>query len=454
MCFPDSKLPYKLILLVGICLSALGVNAQWKQDHFIVGTFYDPQVPNCKLTDTAAYIQKMQMVKDAGFNLVSGLDACYDYNWVNFKLGLFSKIGLQTLMIDLNSSRKKNIAFSASKGTDWLDFTKKLDPAKRNALYGYMVYDEPLMSGKDAVRQWVGYMKKGDSKKLAYLNLLPIFVFKSRDEYGKYLDTFLLGNNMSQRPDIVSYDFYPFTNDGLTADYFYNLYIAKQKAEGRPMWCYALTTKHNKYTEVDPYQLNFMVFAPVMYGFKGILYFTYQTIVGSSVPFGPAVVDADFKPTSKYYQIQKINNFLTGLWGPIVFNSSNVGVYHASSQPYNNQSIEQEELLSSSTPLVADLGNDNLAVGIYKSLNSPGEYNLFVFNKAQTAIKNVGISLKGNYKNSVTLSVPYSSYTSTKAAFMPAKAIYDQNSAQTKVQVSFQPGEGRVLKLTGVKENL
>lgn len=433
-------------LIYGICLLfTLTAQAQWKQDRFIIGTFYDPKLPNGNMKDTAIYAQKLQGVKDAYFNLLTGMDHNYDPAFIDYKLKLINRLGLKTLLMNEASWGKGNTTFNNAKAAQWLDYTTKLDKDRSNALYGYFIFDEPLIPRQKDIKNWVSYVKGRDKNRLAYINLLPAYLFKTHEEYEKYLDTFLSGND-SGKFDVISYDFYPFLKDGILPEYFYNLDILKQKANGRPIWCFALTTKHREHPEIGPYELNFMVFAPLTYGVKGMLYFTYETIVGSSVEFGKALVDPNNAPTTKYYQVKNINRFLSKVAGPIIMNSANVGTYHVSEEPYTNQSLQPDDMLNKNTPVVNKIDNENMMVGIFKSNN--GEYNLLLFNKSSDRLRQVAITLKGNYQNKTSLSVPYTQYKeSTTNAFQSLSGTYDSANDLTRVVVSFDAGEGRILKL-------
>jgi hypothetical protein len=349
--------------------------------------------------------------------------------------------------MNINSWAKGNTTFTGAKATQWFSFVGNLSKNRQDAIYGHSIFDEPALSRANDVKSWIAYAKKTTPNKLAYVNLLPCYVFKTRAEYETYLDTFLSSNG-PDKFDVVSYDFYPFIQGGIKPDFFYNLYILDKKARGRPIWYFVLTTKHREYVEIDDYKLNFMVFAPLIYGAKGTMYFTYETVTGSTMPFGDALVAPDNKPTSKYYTVQSINKFLRDVWGPIVMNSEKIGTYHMSKNPYN-QSLQDEEFIKDNTPFIADINDENIAVGIFHSLKDPNEYNLLIFNKSSSPISRTVVSLKG-VNNSVSISVPYDKYTSQASAFQQQNTQPDKKRNTTKVIFSLSPGEGRIIKLKNV----
>lgn len=442
----NQKLLFKPTLIIFICLLFSGFNAigQWKQDQFVIGTFYDPKIGSKTLADTAGYAAKIQGVKNAYFNLLSGMDGWYDTSFISYKLGIISKVGIRTLLMNEHSWGKGNATFNQVEANQWFTWLQGLDAKKKSALYGYYIFDEPGVDRVNDIINWVSFAKSKDTKRLAYVNLLPSFVFKTRDIYENYLDTYLTNIASSAKLDVVSYDFYPFIKGGIKPDYFYNLYMLNKKSQGRPIWCYALTTAHREYTEVGNYELNFMVFSPLIYGVKGILYFTYETIVGSTMPFSNALVDAKSQPTSKYYHVKAINKWLAQEWGPIVMSSERLGTYHVSKLPYN-QDIQPDEKINANTPIVASIDDPNMAVGIFRSKKNDGEYNLLFINKSASDLNNVRIALKGTYsKNNVSVSDPFDKGT----GFSPLNTTINNSTHTTIINVDFDAGAGRIIKIT------
>ncbi len=421
----------------------LPIHAQWKQKEFIIGTFYDPKLPDKNINDTTAYFDKLKTAKECYFNFLSGLDSYYDYNFISTKLSHLSKLGMKTLV--LNESTVSGI-YDTEKGNKLIDFTRNFDSTQRNSFYGYFLFDEPVPSKFDNLQKWIVFLKKRDPNKLVYVNFLPSYLFKDSADYNNYVAPLLNKKDFLHTLDVASYDFYPFTVTGFRKDYFFNLSFIKKKAGERPFWCYALTTKHNNYSEPDDYKLNFMAFAPEIYGAKGILYFTYETIVRSKIPFGPAIIDSNNNPTSKYYHIQKINRFLKDVIGPIIMTSENLGVYHTSNQLYNEE-LEKENQITNKTLLISNIQNPFMAAGVFKSNQNKNEYNLLLMNKSPNAQKGVTVVLKGNFTNNMSLSVPFTQYSSPKKTFENIPATYNQTTNKTTCKIDFEPGEERVLKV-------
>lgn len=451
---PKVSRQIKLMVFVAAALfSSSAVTAQWHQDRFIIGTFYDPGLVkgNLSLKDTAAYANKIQTIKDCYFNLLTGMDHTYDPRFIDYKLRLFSKIGLKALLMNEVSWEKKNYhTFTNAKASNWLTTTKTMAPQKRQAFEGYFIFDEPVVDKMQDVKNWVSYVKRTDPGKLAYVNLLPRQVFQSDQIFENYSDTLTSTGPNGYNLDVISYDMYPFMSGNRFKDgYFYTLETYKEKAKGRPVWSYALVSPvNNEYTS-NEYQLRFMVFVPMAYGQKGILYFTYETIGTSN--FGPGLTTEDGKPLPSYYQAQKMNRFLTQIWGPIVMASDNMGTYHISKQPFPGQQIADAQMLNNKTPLVSDISNENMLFGVFKSQNNLGEYNLMIVNKDGNKANKVRITLKGNYQNKVSASVPYDGYRSGQQKFTPLTATYNSGKNTTNVVMDFDPGEGRILKVQGVK---
>lgn len=433
----------KLALILLLTISGISSKAQWQQKSFIIGTFYDPQMPTKSFKDTVGYAAKIRNIKNGYFNLMTGLNSWYgDTSFVNYYLKVISDAGLKTLVMNERFLAKKG-SLDQNATNQWFNYLKNLDPVRKKAMMGYLVFDEPAINRADYVSNLIVNTKKANPDALAYVNMAGSFVYNSRSDFESILNTYA-NLNGPNRLDVLSYDFYPFIKGGIKPDYFYNMYMFNKKSNGRPVWCYVLTTAHREYVEVGNYELNFMVFAPLIYGTKGILYFTYATIVGSNMPYSNALVDPQYKPTSKYYHVKAINKWITEVWGPIVMNSDRLGTYHVSSQPYD-QSIQPDEKITSNTPVIANIDNKNIAVGVFRSRRNPKEINLLVMNKAAKDLKGVNITLKDiNHANSVTISNPFDGAAGFNAVTNPKM---DQARKIITFPIDLRAGEGRIIKV-------
>lgn len=104
---------------------------QWKQDQFVIGTFYDPKIGSKTLEDTAGYAAKIQGVNNAFFNLLSGMDGWYDTSFISYKLGIISKVGIRTRLMDEHSWGKGNATFNQGEANQCFTWLQGLMRKKR-----------------------------------------------------------------------------------------------------------------------------------------------------------------------------------------------------------------------------------------------------------------------------------------------------------------------------------
>lgn len=432
---------YSLLLIGMIELSFTGrLSGQWLQNKFIIGTFCDPTVPINDNGISHSYLEKVKLAQDAYFNLFTdtrnkGVDIA---NYLKL-VKMHDSLGIYTFYrIDYNSIRAQDrIALISDYGLH------------KTNIYSWYIDDEPSLHESEAVLKLANDLKERASEKLSYVNLLPIYAFEKIDEYENYLDAYLGDTTLK----VVSYDFYPFHEHFFQGKYYTNLQMIIEKAKGRPVWIYPLTVPHSTYIDPERYHLNFMVFSPLTYGVKGIIYYTYETISYSKYyKYGNAIIDTLGNPSPKYYIVKDINRFVSKVAGPIILNSERVGTYHISNAPFESEEIDPQYLLNDTTPLLSIVSNTNIVTGIYRSLKDPTLYYLFMHNKKNAPLKSVFVSLKGNYVDNIDISSPVKTFTDSTMLFQPFVSRYNAGDNETELFVDFDPGELRILSVKNVTE--
>lgn len=454
-----SKIRYYLIApLFILFIITSHCDAQWQQKEFIIGAYQGPYpIPIFKngAVDTSSFIEQVQLAHKAGFNFSTGSDGpSSNLTYQNIKSDLYSRYGIKSLYLSplFGQSIMSNDATAALNA---YQFTKSLDSSSQDVFYGYNLIDEPPIRGSEEVLQWVKYLKDVDPSKLVFVNLLPIYAFNNNAEkYKQYLQSYLDTTGVA-RLDVVCYDFYPFIGSGIRPLYFYNLKQITQMAYGRPVWDYVLSTPHWVYPQPNQYMLNFMVFCPLAYGVKGILYFTYQTIgynPSLQYQFGPAIIDTAGNPTQLYDLVSPLNHFVADVVGPVEMASNCLGTYHVSNTTWD-QVLSPDEIVNENMPLLAGISNKNMLVGIFQNKKDSQRFNLFLVNKADKDLQNVYIALKGNYVGQVQISVSYlTNDTSNTDLYEPVNSFYDIESNETWFYANFAPGEGRMVRVDSVSK--
>jgi hypothetical protein len=415
------------------------------QTEFIIGTSYDPDLSGL-YTSGRGYshpddIIRYQNIKNAHFNLLNSKYQDFEYNLrlayvANIKLIFTNGVNLVSLL-----------------NTDLASY-----PYLWNSLYGIKIADEPKIAQFSAVQTEVANIVTAYPNKLAYINLeggdgSGDGTNIGRSLFESTLDTYLNPTGSNIKPDVASFDYYPFKDDTYCTSspsnqggkdiervyiehYFYNLSTVRKKAGSRPLWAYPLSADHTIagtrnsalfstriYPPSTPYaavncnvatphfysfnKTMFMDFCPVAYGAKGLMYFTYAKAYPA---WGDAIVTTGLNDdvcNQRYTDIKNINYYLEQVVGPVVMNSTWLGAYHKSNLPTNEASLvaggtlENELLSDVSNKLIADVNNDNILFGIFRKNLPPGtysdhtEYQILVVNKSLTSTPgNVEIKLK------------------------------------------------------------
>ncbi len=414
------------------------ISGQWYQKDFIIGTFCDPSVSIIKNELSNSYIENAKLAQAAYFNLFTDTR------------NEFVDIGNYLKLLKIHDSLGINTLYKLGQGS--ASFHSKLGSIMQTELanskiFGWYLRDEPPLVESGDIINIINDLQNRPVSKPAYINLLPVYAFQTISEYEKYLDAYLSDSTLK----IVSYDFYPFHKTGVQNNYYKNLQLITEKAKNRPVWIYPLTTAHSIYLDPERYHLNFMVFSPLTYGVKGIVYYTYETIIKSAnYDYESALLDTMHLPTSKYFIVKDINRFVSKVAGPIIMNSERIGTFHVSDAPFLNETIDEKYLLNDLTPLISTISNTNIVTGIFRSKGDTSSYYLFMHNKKDQTFNNIYVSLKGNHHNNISVSVPVEDFGSKSDTFTIPDTRFNSTYNETSFYVDFKPGELRIVKVTEV----
>jgi hypothetical protein len=444
---------YRSIVFFLIFISKV---AAWNQTEFMIFTFFDPclsqETDTTNVVEVRAALGGFQKAQEAYFNLLTGTQESSRINHtqagIDFALYVAGKVpGLKYLVNDNGFfNGDAGPAFrpcqpdTAARVTD--HYAKTLAarfPARRNAIMGYNLGDEPRGEDVRNVKNWISHIKRSDPAKLAYVNVLPAYGFKSRCAYEAYLDTLIGDCAGTGRPDVVSFDHYPFFKDGkIRRDYFYNLRIIGQKAGQRPFWAYIQSVDHLIYVDPAAEHLRFMALCPIAYGAKGIGYFTYEQ--PDDDDYRDALVNGCDVQTPKYAIARTINHYLRKIIGPVVMGSTWRGAFHTSKKPTG----ETDCLLTpDNAPCIGAMSDENCLCGIFESRVPAAQYCLIV-NKSLAAIHQVTITFKGDYARRI-YKAPSMIDFAGDTAYTPVKT-----DGKTMIIPELQGGEGRFYRITRV----
>ncbi len=179
------------------------------------------------------------------------------------------------------------------------------------ALGGYFLVDEPGAEKFGDLALVVKRLREEDPTHLAYINLLPDFVPAEdlgAESYREYVESFIT----TVRPQLLSYDHYPFKDDGDRASFFANLATMRNLAEDYdlPFMLIVQAMPHGPYRDPTEAELAWQVFHALAYGARGISYFAYWTPVNvrdaGQWRFHHGLIE-DGKPTLHYLQAMRLN---------------------------------------------------------------------------------------------------------------------------------------------------
>jgi hypothetical protein len=483
-------MPVILSVLAASLLIA-GPARGWTQSHFIIGTYWDPYVANDpsgpSYSDSAAIatdVARFELARSAWFNLITGKS---NYSrasqrggphgcafgtstaLADYLLYLGSRTGMQVLVADNGVYGCGTVGDAAAATAHYLD----LDDARRGAFYGYNVRDEPGWSTSSTRtlcqpdtrstdfgcggrnQEVIRHYRTHDPSRLAYINLRPYSTGKTC--YEAYLDDYLNPTDPRQRPDVASFDAYPFTSTGVSRTYFYNLEIVRRKAGTRPLWTYPLTIEHRSGTTdfISPSDehFRFMTFCPLAYGAKGLVYFTYvapncpesrDTCPHNVFCGGTALVIGADVPTAKFDKVKTINHYITKLVGPMIMASTHLGAFHKSSAPTGE--TPPVLITGGGTPLVGDVSDPNVLVGVFREDATPTTNHVLVVNKNHLGPVTTLVSLKGDRAGRVSLAPSVVGYSGS-TTYSPVSVTYDSMTNRSTFSVTLAAGEGRLVKV-------
>ena len=449
-----------------LCLSWAGnslalTQSHWKQEEFVLGTFWDPPYDyHAKSLENDA--ASFQLAKDAYFNLLTGTQGAGSidrtFEGVKWALTVAQHVGLKYLVSDDRIYQGYAHRFDQSVAGSIIEQYKLLPAGIRAAIYGYNLSDEPHNKPEHVknISAWKWFLEAAEPEKLVYVNLAPSYGadqqwggFKNgnknrkldeveKHDYEMYLTNYV--DNLL--PAVISFDHYPFFKDGtVRQDYFYNLKIIRERAGANPFWAYPMTVDHFSYIDPQEGHLRFMYFCPIAYGAKGLIVFTFWPPPYEG--YRSALFDQQGRKTPKYRMVKRLNLYVSRIIGPVVVQLQHVGVYHASNYPNNQQYLEDSGVTNSE--VLASIGDRKMMVGVF--MDGSDTY-LFVVNKDQAPVWEGEIVLRGNI---------------SKVFFAPRVIGFDESSSlsyhetttavnRTKTESTFHipelvGGEGRLIRL-------
>jgi hypothetical protein len=434
--------------------------AAWTQDKFIFGMWGDPCVATPFFKNKAVNEKRHRLAHEAGFNLAMGANTYGASAHTDSVIDLYADNGMAILVqippVNLHFSetfdpvsKKFDRAKYANSMSERAHFLPgQLSSQRRKAFYGYFLGDEPpAFPNYVALKNVLQDCKAYDPGALAYYNLCPDFCFLTHQAFVAYAESLLDDPNPARRPDVVSFDYYPFTRTGMRATYFDNLSVLRRIAGDRPLWATPQAAAFMDYLEPTATRVMFLTNCPIAYGAKGLLYFTYNVSPPTPNPdkFLAGIVNNCDTVMPMYAVVKNINAYLAAIVAPVVMSSRLLGTYHVSAFP-QGQIIPPAELLGSGKAgLIAKLGGAQILCGVFDAAN--GTY-LWIVNKDVDNTRSATLTLTGDQTGQVSIGPSEIQYAGS-TSYQAWPATYDASHQVTKLaSLALAPGEGRMIRVS------
>lgn len=253
--------------------------------------------------------------KKAGFNI--SLDVYHSTSDMIKNLNAASKVGVKLFVYsDSLITYPKNI----------------IDRIKNHpAYYGVYVADEPPVGDFPKLKWRIYGVREQDKYSNVYVNLFPNYASKQQLGANSYLD--YLSKFVEEVPiDFISFDFYPISRDGINPYWYQNLEdIRKISLKiNKPFWGVANSTVFGNHNQTTIEELRLQQFGNLLYGAKGLQYFTYFTLDKEfriKNNFKHSIVYEDGSPSPTYKIVKQVNEQIHSL-ADIFLNTTVSGVFH------------------------------------------------------------------------------------------------------------------------------
>lgn len=258
-------------LALDICLAG-----DWWKDNFIIGAHWGPPLHHKNNNVDSPLVRNFTLLKDGGFNYILG-----KMNSHNYIANSFLENNLDYLVGECKDTCYNNNMFFLN---DTADLHNLSDPTLIE--FGLNIKDEPSLKDSTLFLTKVQNLKQNHPDLLGFINLYPIYNFMDGsdvdlDTFQLYLDTYLNDTTFQ----VACFDnYYPHSNftthrAPAHANYYANLAYMKHAAGSRPLWAYLRSSEkfleEKESTWQDAY-IRLGAFAPLAFGAKGIIYFSYD----------------------------------------------------------------------------------------------------------------------------------------------------------------------------------
>jgi len=310
--------------------------------------------------------ERYKEVKEAGFDTAFvSIDGAFNKD-DNFRLlDIASNLGLKCIIAD------PRLSWDLPQKPDWQKVLDEIvkDYSSHPALFGYYLMDEPNASHFPLLGELVSYLREKDPQHIAYINLFPDYATPQQlgtPTYKEHIQRF----TKVVKPQILSYDYYTFLQDGDRETFFQNLQVVREESQKAriPFMVIIQMTTHGGYRDLKKEEIAWQAFNCLAYGAKGISYFTYWTPSDDPVwHWRNGIITWEGKRTPHYEEVKEINREIKVL-GDFLYNLKSVGAYHIGEVPKGGKNLPSGAPISRIEGGNATLGFFKDASGLYYCL--------------------------------------------------------------------------------------
>jgi hypothetical protein len=309
-------------------------------------------------------IEQYRRIVDAGFTVV--MPPCEGASSVELNrkiLDTAKRVGLQAIISDTR------MPLSITGNPKAHDNLKAIvaDYRKHPALMGYFLTDEPGANSFAGLAEVVADLRKLDPDHLAYINLYPNYASTNlmanpsqlnTDTYDQYLDRYL----RTVQPAVLSWDHYHFLKSGDRPGFLANLASAQRAATATrpptPFWQIVLSVQHGPYRPLNTDELRYEAMQTLVYGGKGLAYFTYWLPKDASFVWSHSIMNADGTPGPLYASVRLVNQEVKSIAKYL---------YHSQAlQTFQTGQVPSEGRPQSSSALTNVVGAGDLSIGEFR----------------------------------------------------------------------------------------
>ncbi len=356
----------------------------YTKDQFIITNWCGIPKRFIRHEDGTLAVDRLEEMKDAGFNLVPLEDYGFETNCE--ALAACQKLGLRVQLIDERITQ----AIQDSEHRRELLRNVVKDYSSYPALMTYYVADEPKNELFPDLAEVCRILHELDPVHETYINILNYYGgerFWGAPTYDAHLGAYM---EMVQ-PGILSYDFYPFLkgapvqdpcaggvlSEGVLHekidrrgffDNFEDIRTAAHKA-GIPFMIIIMALELTNYRYLTESEIRWEVFNSLCYGIKRISYFTYWEPYADKpadwdhlarLKMHGSIIERDGNRSDHYDQVARINRELQAI-GDILLPYENKKVFHI-----GEESDRKIEYWPGRFGDITSITADRLLVGIYE----------------------------------------------------------------------------------------